>query len=688
MVGGAHKRQEINGKKQNCGLFLCRYIYFRYLCPRFLRGRYGARGLGLTTDNICVDIKKGALLKWLQPFIYFYNTFILKSFEELGVCEEIRRAIDELGFEHPMPVQEEVIPYLLNSGKDVIALAQTGTGKTAAFGIPVLQQIDRESRNTQALILSPTRELCLQIADDLNGFAKYLDNVSIVPVYGGASIMTQIHSLRHGVQIIVATPGRLIDLIERGVAKLDDVRNVVLDEADEMLNMGFADSINAIFEHLPEERHTLLFSATMSREIERIAKSYLYEYEEIVVGSRNEGAENVNHIYYMVSARDKYLALKRIVDFYPEIYAIIFCRTKLETQDIADKLIRDGYNAESLHGDLSQQQRDLTMQKFRQHHVQLLVATDVAARGLDVEDLTHVINYGLPDDIESYTHRSGRTGRAGKKGTSISIIHTKEKFKVRRIEKEIGKEFVDGTLPTAEEICKKQLYKTMNQIMKTDVDEDLIAPYMGDINRWFEYIDKEDVIKKVVMLTFGRFLDYYKNAPEIVKPSTTREKAPKGERKGSARGGERRQRHGAEDGYRRLFINLGKDDGFYPGEVMQLLNKHVKGRQQVGHIDLLKRFSYIEVPERDAQRVMDALTGVSYKGREVRCNDADEGGKGAAAGRRPAGKDRKPATGRRARREEDGGDWRALMQGKPMKLRGEVPDFSEEGWARRKPKRK
>ena len=324
------------------------------------------------------------------------------------MCEEIRRAIDELGFEHPMPVQEEVIPYLLNSGKDVIALAQTGTGKTAAFGIPVLQQIDRTSRNTQALILSPTRELCLQIADDLNDFAKYLDDVSIVPVYGGASIMTQIHSLRHGVQIIVATPGRLIDLIERGVAKLDDVKNVVLDEADEMLNMGFADSINAIFEHLPQERHTLLFSATMSREIERIAKSYLHEYEEIVVGSRNEGAENVNHIYYMVSAKDKYLALKRVVDFYPNIYAIIFCRTKLETQEIADKLIKDGYNAESLHGDLSQQQRDLTMQKFRQHNVQLLVATDVAARGLDVEDLTHVINYGLPDDIESYTHRSGR----------------------------------------------------------------------------------------------------------------------------------------------------------------------------------------------------------------------------------------------------------------------------------------
>ena len=617
----------------------------------------------------------------------------------MGVCEEIRRAIDELGFEHPMPVQEEVIPYLLNSGKDVIALAQTGTGKTAAFGIPVLQQIDRDSRNTQALILSPTRELCLQIADDLNDFAKYLDDVSIVPVYGGASIMTQIHSLRHGVQIIVATPGRLIDLIERGVAKLDDVKNVVLDEADEMLNMGFADSINAIFEHLPQERHTLLFSATMSREIERIAKSYLHEYEEIVVGSRNEGAENVNHIYYMVSARDKYLALKRVVDYYPNIYAIIFCRTKLETQEIADKLIKDGYNAESLHGDLSQQQRDLTMQKFRQHNVQLLVATDVAARGLDVEDLTHVINYGLPDDIESYTHRSGRTGRAGKKGTSISIIHTKEKFKVRRIEKEIGKEFVDGTLPSAEEICKKQLYKTMNDIMKTDVDEDLIAPYMGDINRWFEYIDKEDVIKKVVMITFGRFLDYYKNAPEIVKPSSsTREKSDKADRKqrGDRNGGERKGRRRTESGFRRLFINLGKDDGFYPGEVMQLLNKHMRGHQQVGHIDLLKRFSYIEVPERDAQSVMDALTGVTYKGREVRCNDADEGAKGTNKSRRSDSKgDRKGADkgsrqsdSHRSRHDDNNGDWRSLIKGKPMKLRGEVPDFSEEGWARRKPRKK
>ena len=425
----------------------------------------------------------------------------MKTFEELGVSEPICRAIQELGFEQPMPVQEEVIPYLLGNGNDVIALAQTGTGKTAAYGIPVLQKVNPEEKHTQALILSPTRELCLQIADDLADFSKYVQGLHVVPVYGGASIEMQIRQLRKGAQIIVATPGRLIDLMKRGVAQLDNVNNVVLDEADEMLNMGFTESINAIFEGVPADRNTLLFSATMSREIEKIAKNYLNDYKEIVVGSRNEGAEKVNHIYYMVNAKDKYLALKRLVDFYPRIFAIIFCRTKLETQEIADKLIRDGYNAEALHGDLSQQQRDLTMQKFRNHNVQFLVATDVAARGLDVDDLTHVINYGLPDDIESYTHRSGRTGRAGKKGTSISIIHTRERSKVRAIEKIIQKEFVDGTLPTAKEICSKQLYKAMDAISKVDVNEEEIAPFLEEINRHFEYIDKEDLIKKIVSMT-------------------------------------------------------------------------------------------------------------------------------------------------------------------------------------------
>ena len=631
----------------------------------------------------------------------------MKTFEELGVSEEIRRAITELGFESPMPVQEEVIPYLLGSNNDVIALAQTGTGKTAAFGIPVLQRLDPTSRDTQALILSPTRELCLQIADDLKDFSKYMNGINIVAVYGGTSIENQIRALRHGAQVIVATPGRLIDLMHRGKANLDKVYNVVLDEADEMLNMGFTESINEIFEGVPADRNTLLFSATISREIERIAKSYLREYKEIVVGSRNEGAENVNHIYYMVHAKDKYLALKRIVDFNPKIFGIIFCRTKLETQEIADKLIHDGYNAESLHGDLSQQQRDLTMQKFRQHLTQLLVATDVAARGLDVDDLTHVINFGLPDDIESYTHRSGRTGRAGKKGTSISIMHIREKHKMRAIEKEIGKSFVEGVIPSAKEICKKQLYKVMDQIVKTDVNDEEIDPFMTDINRYFEFIDKEDLIKKIVSMEFGKFLAYYADAPEIEAPSKSSrdssgkrsgkgERGGRGERGGKGERGSRGERGArgsrkAEAGYRRLFINLGKDDGFYPGEVMQYINKHVEGRQAVGHIDLLKKFSYIEVPEKDAQKVMRALDGTVYKGREVRCNDADEKGHGRKNVEKTVTA-KKAFTPKKPKKSMDmqleTGDWRQFFKNGNNDFKGEEPDFSEEGWAMRKPRKK
>lgn len=639
----------------------------------------------------------------------------------MGVSEEIRRAIEELGFEHPMPVQEEVIPFLLGNGNDVIALAQTGTGKTAAFGIPLLQRTDPTDRTTQAIVISPTRELCLQIADDLKSFSKYIKGINIVAVYGGTSIVDQMRALKHGAQIIVATPGRLIDLMHRGAAKLEAVQNVVLDEADEMLNMGFSDSINEIFDNVPADRNTLLFSATMSKEIEKIALNYLHDHKEIVVGSRNEGAENVNHIYYMVNAKDKYLALKRIVDFYPRIYGIVFCRTKAETQEVADKLIRDGYNAEPLHGDLSQQQRDITMQKFRQHITQLLVATDVAARGLDVDDLTHVINYGMPGDTESYTHRSGRTGRAGKKGTSISIIHTKERGRVREVERVIGKEFVDGTLPTPQEICSKQLFKAIDEIEKVDVDDEQIAPFMEDINRHFEYFDKEDILKKIVSLEFGKFLKYYANAPEIQKPSTSRDRKERGE----GRDGRKREKRAPESGYRRLFINLGKDDGFYPGEVMQFLNRNVHGRQEVGHIDLLARISYIEVPEQDAEKVMRALNGATYRNRTVRCNDADDtaaaSGDGKRASRRSsdrdggrtshrkdAANDANPYEKRSKRRNEMEGrnrsqrgqrgqsryesgrkdDWRQFINNPDIQLVGDEPDFSEEGWARRKPRKK
>ena len=637
----------------------------------------------------------------------------MSDFSQLGVNDTLRRAIDEMGFVAPMPVQEAVIPHLLSSetavspGRDIIALAQTGTGKTAAFGLPLLQNLNISERRVQAVVMSPTRELCLQISDDLKDFGKYVEGLRVTAVYGGAPIDSQIRQLRKGTHVIVATPGRLVDLIERGVADISTAETIVLDEADEMLNMGFADSINAIFECLPANRRTLLFSATMSKEVERIARQYLHDHEEIVVGSRNEGAENVNHTYYLVNAKDKYLALKRIVDYYPKIYAIIFCRTKVETQEIADKLIRDGYNAESLHGDLSQPQRDQTMQKFRQHTVQLLVATDVAARGLDVDDLTHVINYGMPDDTESYTHRSGRTGRAGKKGSSIAIIHSREQYKVRDVEKTIQKKFVHGSLPTPDEICKKQLFRVMDQISKVDVDDETIAPFMEEIQRHFEYLDKEDIIKKMVMMEFGRFLEYYADEPDIQEPSAERRKSAegKGNRRKGSDGRDRGPEHRAEKGYTRLFINLGKAEGFYPGEVMQFVNRHISGRnrngqaqrQEIGHIDLMSHYCFIEVPDNDAANVMAALDGTTYHGRQVRCN-AEGSGKPEQTefnserrgGRRDMRKPRqqRPARRNERQREFSADDWRALMSAKNIELRGDEPDFSEEGWARRKKKKK
>lgn len=533
-----------------------------------------------------------------------------------------------MGYEHPMPVQEEVIPYLLGVGNDVIALAQTGTGKTAAFGLPVLQKVNPDNRATQAVILSPTRELCLQIAGDLKEYSRYIDNLHVLAVYGGSSIESQIRSLRKGAQVIVATPGRLIDLMHRGVARLDAVENVVLDEADEMLNMGFTESINEILAGVPAERNTLLFSATMGKEIERIAKSYLHDYKEIVVGSRNEGAENVNHIYYLVHAKDKYAALKRVVDYYPRIYGIIFCRTRLETQEVADHLIRDGYNAEALHGDLSQAQRDLTMQKFRQHHTQLLVATDVAARGLDVEDLTHVINYGLPDDVENYTHRSGRTGRAGKRGTSISIIHLREKGKVRIIEKVIGKKFEVGTLPEPQEICTKQLYKVMDELERIEVNDTEIAPFMPEIFRKLDWLTKEDLIKRIVSREFGHFLRYYADAPVIEQPTGRDAKDGSGKADGRSRR-ERRKggsegTHQAEEGYTRLFINLGKRDNFYAREIINLVNRHVRGAKvEIGRIDLTNNCSFFEVPDADAPLVLSKMKRVKVGDRKVVVDHAE-----------------------------------------------------------------
>ena len=414
-----------------------------------------------------------------------------------------------MGFEQPMPVQKEVIPQMLANTRDVIALAQTGTGKTAAFGLPIIQKTETYINAPQTLILCPTRELCLQIAGDLSDFSNNIPDIRVLPVYGGSSINSQIKALKRGVHIIVATPGRLIDLINRKTVALDNVHTVVLDEADEMLQMGFTDSIDEILSYVPDDRSMLLFSATMPKEIEKITRKYMRQPLEIIVGRKNEGAQNVKHGYYMVHAKDKYLALKRIVDYYPNIYGIVFCRTRKETQEIADKLIKDGYDADTIHGDLSQAQRDYVMNKFRSRNLQLLVATDVAARGLDVDDITHVINYGLPDDFEVYAHRSGRTGRVGKTGTSISIIHLRERGKVRQIEKMINKTFEQRQLPKGDDICEKQLFNFVDQIEKVKVNEEEISRLLPSIFKKLDWLQKEDIIKRIVSLEFNRIIEYY-----------------------------------------------------------------------------------------------------------------------------------------------------------------------------------
>ena len=620
-------------------------------------------------------------------------------------------------------VQEEVIPYLLGENNDVVALAQTGTGKTAAFGLPLLQQIDVKNRVPQSLILCPTRELCLQIAGDLNDYSKYIDGLKVLPVYGGSSIDSQIRSLKRGVHIIVATPGRLLDLMERKTVSLSTVHNIVMDEADEMLNMGFTDSINAILADVPKERNTLLFSATMSPEIARISKNYLQNAKEITIGRKNESTSNVKHVAYTVQAKDKYAALKRIVDYYPQIYGIIFCRTRKETQEIADKLMQEGYNADSLHGELSQAQRDAVMQKFRIRNLQLLVATDVAARGLDVDDLTHVINYGLPDDTESYTHRSGRTGRAGKTGTSIAIINLREKGKLREIERIIGKKFIAGEMPTGKQICEKQLIKVIDELEKVKVNEEEITDFMPEIYRKLEWLSKEDLIKRMVSHEFNRFLDYYRDREEIETPTDSRERNTRDSRERGSRK--------AAPGFTRLFINLGKMDSFFPSELISLLNSNTRGRIELGRIDLMKNFSFFEVEEKEAQNVVKALNRANWNGRkvsvEVAGEEAGEGRRGSGSAERRGGKrpfgsssekrgdssrnsrsersDRAPRADRATKgsdktdkkkrsdkpsREERGygargpkktDDWQQFFKDKE-------PDFSEEGWARRKPKKK
>lgn len=592
----------------------------------------------------------------------------MKTFEELGVAAPILKAIQEMGYESPMPVQEEVIPFLLGEDNDVIALAQTGTGKTAAFGLPILQKINVSEYQPQALILCPTRELCLQIAGDLNDYSKYIDNLKVLPVYGGSSIESQIKALKRGVHVIVATPGRLLDLMNRKTVDLGTIRSVIMDEADEMLNMGFTESINAILAEVPASRNMLLFSATMPQGIASISKKYMSNPKEVVIGNKNEGNKNIKHISYIVQARDKYLALKRIADFYPNIYGIIFCRTRKETQEIADKLIQDGYNADSLHGELSQQQRDYVMQKFRVKNVQLLVATDVAARGLDVDDLTHVINYGLPDEVESYTHRSGRTGRAGKTGISIAICHVKEKGRIRDIERIINKKFEKGIMPTGQAICEKQLLNLVDQIEKVKVNEEEINPLMPDIYRKLEWLEKEDIIKRMVSMEFNRLIDYYRNAPEI--QDATDERASRRGEFGDRERGEFSDRGSrnpsqAQDGYSRLFLNFGKTDGLFPNQLIELINKCVTGKVQIGKIDLRDNFSFFEVEAAEANRVIQSMCGFEVDGRRISVEPAqgkkeggDRGPRGGGGGEYKGKRERKDFGGRPSfgggRREESG----------------------------------
>lgn len=548
------------------------------------------------------------------------------TFQELGIDDAILRGIADMGFENPMPIQEKVIPSLLDGDRDLVGLAQTGTGKTAAFGLPVIQRTDTSRRVPQALILAPTRELCLQIAGDLADFSKYVPDLVVLPVYGGSSIESQIRALRQGVQIIVATPGRLIDLINRGVVRLENVHTVVLDEADEMLNMGFVDSINDILSHVPENRKMLMFSATMPAEVARIAKRFMHNPEEIVVGTRNEGAKNVRHIYYMVNARDKYLALKRVVDNNPNIYAIVFCRTRRDTQEIADNLIQDGYNAEALHGDLSQQQRDIVMKKFRDRVTRILVATDVAARGLDVDNLTHVINYGLPDDTAVYTHRSGRTGRAGKTGVSVAIIHSREKGRLREIERIIGKTFERREVPTPEHIIEKQLFALADRLERVEVDDEAMARYTPAVIKKLGWLSSEDLIKRMLTMEFTRLLDYYKDAPRIdfidEKPAKKRE--AKGKRGEGREAPEDfpdkfdKDRRTASKGMERIYVNAGKRDGFFAGNLIETLNKAVSGpRVDVGRIDLMPAYSLFDVKKADARRVVAALKGMDFLGKRL-----------------------------------------------------------------------
>jgi len=552
----------------------------------------------------------------------------------MGLSTELQQAVELLGFETPTPIQEKTIPFLLENNIDMVALAQTGTGKTAAFGLPIIQQIDTSKKHTQALILSPTRELAMQIASDLTNFSKFSHKIDIAVVYGGADIRKQIDQLDRGVSIVVGTPGRTLDLIKRKKLKVNEIKWLVLDEADEMLSMGFKDDLDAILETSPKEKQTMLFSATMPKEIVSIANKYMTNPHEISVGKRNTGAENVEHHYFVIHAKDRYIALKRVADINPNIYGIIFCRTRAETKDIADKLMQDGYNADALHGDLSQAQRDHVMARFRGKHLQMLVATDVAARGLDVTDLTHVINYNLPDDPEIYIHRSGRTGRAGKKGISVTLIHLREKGKLRQVEKKVNKTFIQKAVPSGKEICEKQLFSLIDKMEKTEVNEAEIGQFMPVIYKKLSWLEREDLIKRFVSIEFNRFLKYYENAPDInvdesrqsgrdYEPQERgrRDKRGRNDRFERSARNDRSDRGGRKRGgyeFSRFFFTLGKKNGINKRTIIDLVNEHLPDKSaEIGAIEVMKNFSFFEVDKRYEKQVLKAFSKATYKGQKM-----------------------------------------------------------------------
>lgn len=546
-------------------------------------------------------------------------------FNEMNLSNEIQEAIKELGFERPTPVQEATIPFLLDNSGDMVALAQTGTGKTAAFGLPIIQQINTGEPFTQVLVLSPTRELAIQIANDFESYAKNLGKVKIAVVYGGADIVKQIKALEKKPQIVVGTPGRALDLIKRKKLNVSQINRVVLDEADEMLTMGFKDDLDAILETTPAEKQTLLFSATMPKEIVSISKKYMKDIHEISIGKRNTGAENVEHSYYLVHARDRYLALKRVADINPNIYGIIFCRTRAETKEVADKLMNDGYNADALHGDLSQAQRDHVMSRFRAKHLQMLVATDVAARGLDVNDLTHVINYNLPDDPEVYIHRSGRTGRAGKRGISVVLAHLREKGKLREVEKKVGKKFVQAQIPNGREICEKQLFSLIDKVEKVEVNEEQIGEFMPVIYKKLAWLEREELIKHFVSVEFNRFLQYYQNAPDInVDESKQNERDfdDRGRRNRKDRNNrnprERQRNRGGKYEFTRFFVNMGKKGGVNKRSIIDLVNQSLPGKSaEIGNIEVLKGFSFFEVDKKYERELKKSFRNAKIRGKSV-----------------------------------------------------------------------